>query len=109
MPNGRWFNFINSGIICECGKYGFQFFHFDRTFNSLKAVNGMTIALPIGRPQTTLTFSVPAVLPIDTFTGMGTYLKIKSNSVFFRMTPTIPFYADILFRRNADQRSQHVR
>ena len=45
----------------------------------------MTIALPIDGPQTTLMFSVPAILPIDTLTG-----NIKSNSVIFRTTPTIP-------------------
>ena len=63
----------------------FSPFNCDRTFYSLKAGNGMTIALPIDGPQTTLTFSVPAILPIDTLTG-----NIKSNSVIFRTTPTIP-------------------
>ena len=44
----------------------------------------MTISLPIDGPHTTQTFSVAAILPIDTLTGMGTSLKIKSNSVQFQ-------------------------
>ena len=62
----------------------FCIFNSDRTFSSLKAGSGRTISLPIDGPQTTLTFSVAAILPIDTLTGMGTSLKIKSNSMLFQ-------------------------
>ena len=57
----------------------FRMFNSDRTFNYLKAGNGMTISLPIYGPQTTLTFSVAAILPTDTLTGKGASLKINSN------------------------------
>ena len=71
---GRWFNFIIRGIIYEYGKYDFSILNSDRTLNSLKAGSGMTISLPIDGPQTTLSFSVAAILPIDTLTGVGAAL-----------------------------------
>ena len=42
----------------------------------------MTISLPFDGPQNLLTFDI-ALLPVNTITGMGTALTLKSNIIDF--------------------------
>ena len=80
----------------------YSMFKNDRTFNSIKAGRCIIISLPFDGPQNHLTVDIATTLPVNTLTGIGTYLQLKSNYTQFMdgadnaITEVTPSYVAIL-------------